>query len=139
MDNLVIRPWRRMFDFRSRATRREFWLLQLQIVPLLLFNRYATAFAGRNHDSAAAGLILALLGLVLMLLCAIACFSASVRRLHDQDKRGWLVVLMFVPLVGPLALLALMLLPGTAGVNGYGYDPRDGDLTSSGRMVRVFS
>lgn len=44
----------------------------------------------------------------------------NVRRLHDLDKSGWLVLLAFIPLVNLLFFLYVTLMPGTLGVNRFG-------------------
>jgi len=49
--------------------------------------------------------------------------SAWVRRLHDLDQTGWLLLLMFIPLVGLPMLVVLLFAPGTAGPNRYGPQP----------------
>jgi uncharacterized membrane protein YhaH (DUF805 family) len=46
-----------------------------------------------------------------------------VRRLHDQDKTGWLALLGLIPLIN-LVLLVFMFLEGTKGSNQYGPDPK---------------
>ena len=58
--------------------------------------------------------------------------AVVVRRLHDRDMSGWwylgAIVAGMIPIVGILASLAifvLMLLPGTAGPNRFGPDPKD--------------
>ena len=48
--------------------------------------------------------------------------AVSVRRLHDSDRTGWFVLLLFVPLIN-LFCLALLCLPGTPGSNRYGAQP----------------
>ena len=59
----------------------------------------------------------------------VPALSLNVRRLHDQNKTGWWVLLIFVPF-GSIVLLVLMCLAGTPGANQYGYDERDnyGDI-----------
>ena len=48
--------------------------------------------------------------------------SVCVRRLHDSDKPGWLVLLLIVPLLN-LFCVALLCLPGTPDENPYGPPP----------------
>ena len=69
----------------------------------------------------------------------IATISAGVRRIHDHDKTGWLLLLSFVPLFGWIFLLIMTLTPGTRGENSYGYDPREGDAPSADEMAAIFS
>ena len=49
--------------------------------------------------------------------------AISVRRLHDLDKDGLLVLLTFVPLLNGFFELYLLFAPGTVGDNRYGADP----------------
>ena len=64
------------------------------------------------------------------LLCLWALFTfipnlaVAVRRLHDQDKSGWMILLALIPLVGGIIVLVFMLLDGTRGPNQYGPDPK---------------
>ena len=49
--------------------------------------------------------------------------SAWVRRLHDLDQTGWLLLLMFIPLVNLAMLVVLLFAPGTPGPNRHGARP----------------
>jgi uncharacterized membrane protein YhaH (DUF805 family) len=51
--------------------------------------------------------------------------AVSVRRLHDRERSGWLLLLGLIRLLGGLALLVLMCLEGTRGTNRHGPDPKD--------------
>ena len=72
------------------------------------------------------------LGLPFILLCLWGLFTfipnlaVQVRRLHDQDKSGWMILVGLIPLIGPIWLLVLYLLEGTRGPNRYGPDPKGG-------------
>ena len=46
--------------------------------------------------------------------------SLSIRRLHDMDQSGWLVLLSFIPLVNIAVILILLFKEGTPGANQYG-------------------
>lgn len=134
----------RIFDFRGRACRSEYWfgalfffianfvLSILGIIPVL-------------------GSILGLIGGIWLF---IASISVTVRRLHDVDRSGWYILLPYGVLViaaglvgaaaasgnqdttmlfagiGGLLVLAVFILmfiwfikPGTAGDNRFGQDP----------------
>jgi uncharacterized membrane protein YhaH (DUF805 family) len=54
--------------------------------------------------------------------------AVTVRRLHDTNKSGWNLLISFIPLVGSLWLLVIMVSKGTEGENKYGPDP-NGDVT----------
>ena len=51
-----------------------------------------------------------------------ACHFA--RRLHDTGRVGWWILIAFVPLIGGIWLLILMVLEGNSGDNAYGPPPR---------------
>lgn len=44
----------------------------------------------------------------------------GVRRLHDLDKPGWLMLLMLIPVINFFLGLYLLFAPGTQGENSYG-------------------
>ncbi|MBQ7454340.1 MAG: DUF805 domain-containing protein [Selenomonadaceae bacterium] len=68
-------------------------------------------------------LMLALVMWTLLLLIAFGSVMLSVRRLHDLDKRGWFIFLLFVPAVNLIFMAYLFIAPGTIGNNRYGADP----------------
>lgn len=103
---------RRSFDFGGRAHRRAFgWF----IACLLLFSLVVSAvfeIAGREVASVASALF------TLLHLPAFA--AACARRLHDTGRSGWWQLLLFVPVLGFVALLVLMVLRGEAAANRFG-------------------
>ncbi len=60
-----------------------------------------------------------LLGLV-MLVVGLSGLSVGVRRLHDSDKSGWMLLLGLIPFIGGIIVLVLLLLPSTPGPNRFG-------------------
>ncbi|MDB5671577.1 MAG: hypothetical protein JWO25_2536, partial [Alphaproteobacteria bacterium] len=48
MMNLLLRPWRRLVDFRGRSTRREFGLLHVQFFAVLFL---LSALTGVGDDT----------------------------------------------------------------------------------------
>jgi uncharacterized membrane protein YhaH (DUF805 family) len=137
----LARPWRQTFDFSGRATRREYWMFLVQLYAVLViamigFGALMAAVAPDLAERGAAGVGLGVI--ILFLLALIPYLSASIRRLHDHDKSGWLFLLSMVPLVGWIFYLIMMLTPGTPGENGYGPDPRE-RLASAEDMAGVFS
>ena len=47
----------------------------------------------------------------------------GVQRLHDMGWSGWLWLLNFVPVIGSVFALLMLIIPGTQGVNRYGPPP----------------
>jgi uncharacterized membrane protein YhaH (DUF805 family) len=80
--------------------------------------------AGTGDDISGAGMaVFGVLGLF-FLASIIPGLAVQVRRFHDQDKSGWMVLLGLIPSVGGLIILFFMLLEGTPGENYYGPDPK---------------
>jgi uncharacterized membrane protein YhaH (DUF805 family) len=122
--DLLTRPWRLMFDFSGRSTRREYWLLKVQLLAasvalLLLASQLVLLF----HSILVNGLM-AMVLVLLVLFGTIATLAAGVRRLHDHNKSGWLLIITFVPMVGWVFYLIMMLTPGDEEANEYGPNPR---------------
>ena len=65
-----------------------------------------------------------MLGIIWSLATLLPGIGVMVRRVHDSDKSGWLVllgyVLMFACGIGAILLLILALLKSTPGDNKYG-------------------
>lgn len=116
-------PLRRYADFKGRSGRKEFWMFQLLPVGLFLFLvAVGFAFGGGVGEGTAIGLSIALVMLAVLALI-VPQLAVQVRRLHDQDRSGWLVAFNLVPYIGPIIVLILMLMEGTVGENKYGPDP----------------
>ena len=127
--NWMLLPLKRYADFQGRSRRTEYWMFTLGIV-IAYFVLFALAallggFGGRSGEPPSGlGLIpLGLLG-IFALAIVIPALAVQVRRFHDQDKSGWLVLLGLIPYLGGLAVLVFMCLPGTDGPNTYGEDPK---------------
>jgi len=125
----LIDPFRRMFDFRGRSRRRDYWLFvawQFPIFILALILGLNIVPKGSWFD--------AILGapMVHMAVFGLPTLALQVRRLHDSDKGGWWLVVSLLPYLGLGWLILLMAQQGTWGPNRFGPDPRqagwEGDL-----------
>lgn len=68
-------------------------------------------------------LLFAVMILVLCIFGFVASIMMLARRLHDLDKSGWWMLLLFVPLVNILFYIYILFFKGTEGPNQYGDDP----------------
>ena len=103
----------RYAKFDGRAGRAEFWwyaLANLIVYTALLILTQITGLF----------LILYFLYAIAMIVPGVA---VGIRRLHDTDKSGWLMLIALAPLVGGIILLVFMVLEGTDGPNQYGAGP----------------
>lgn len=122
----MIMPYRRYADFSGRSRRREYWMFGLFYwgVTILLAVPIIAGFDAEQGFSPVG--TLALVALVLFVLGSfIPALAVCVRRFHDQDKTGWLLLLQFLPYIGPIIVMIFMLLSGTSGPNRFGPDPKD--------------
>ena len=112
---------------RGRIDRRTWWLqyaLPLAVLSVLalfadlaLGNSDLDELASGRSDYGAMVVTVALLTLP-------ASISSSATRLHDRGLPAWLLLIVFVPFFGQLALLVLTgFIRGDSGPNRYGPPP----------------
>jgi uncharacterized membrane protein YhaH (DUF805 family) len=130
MLNWMLLPYRRYAEFNGRSRRREYWsfVLFYVLVFFVLNALFGTNDWTRSPTGFGYGSVLAggggIVGGLFALFTFVPALAVGVRRLHDQDRSGWLLLLSLIPLLGGFALLVLMCLSGTNGSNRYGPDPK---------------
>ncbi len=93
----VARGIRGAFDVSGRATRAEYWWFALFFTLWYFSAAVVDAALGWQ------GWLVA--GVALAFVCPL--LSLGARRLHDQNKSGWLQLLVLVPFLGSVILLGL--------------------------------
>ncbi|WP_336921648.1 DUF805 domain-containing protein [Aquipuribacter sp. SD81] len=124
---------RRYATFTGRARRSEFWFFYLFFVlvygaPYLAGTVVLAAgtdpLTGEPTRSAAAvGLLLMGVAVLIGLALTIPTLAATVRRLHDTGRSGFWYFIGFVPFVGGLVLLVMLVQPSQPHPNEHGPDP----------------
>ncbi len=127
----MLMPYRRYAEFTGRSRRQEYWMFVLfYVLVFVVLNvifgtnevtRTPTGFGYGSRLVGGGGVI----GGLFALASLIPALAVSVRRLHDQDRSGWLLLLGLIPFFGGFALFVFMCLSGTPGPNRYGPDPKD--------------
>ena len=102
--------FKKYFVFKGRASRSEYWWFQLIVSPSyfiseVLDNEISFFFLG------------------ITLITLIPAISVGVRRLHDTNKSGYFLLISFIPFIGGLILLFLLIPEGTKGKNRFGPNP----------------
>lgn len=126
----MLMPYRRYADFSGRSCRREYWMFTLLSV-LIAFGAAGLMFAGGlgtaegDRNPGIAFWIGGALITIWVLGSIIPSIAVQVRRFHDQDRSGWMILLGFIPYVGSIIVFVFMCLRGTHGPNRYGPDPLD--------------
>ena len=113
--------------FTGRASRSEYWYFTLfniiAIVALVIISTVIGAAAG-GSDGALGGLLVGyILYVVYGLGVLLPSLAVTVRRLHDTNNSGWLILIGLIPCIGSVVLLVFMILQGTNGENKYGNIP----------------
>ena len=101
-------------DFAGRSKRSEYWWIWLTNMILLVpfYSAYFKALANPRNETALMALggiaiIYMIFGLALML----PMLALTVRRLRDAGFHWALIFVIFIPMVGALALLVLLAMP----------------------------
>jgi uncharacterized membrane protein YhaH (DUF805 family) len=114
IQDAVMTCLRKYVDFNGRAGKAEFWWFVLFYV---VADIVLSIIGSIIHVPAISLLIL---GLFLPYL------GVAVRRLHDTNRSGWMLLIGLIPLVGAILLIVWWVGDGTVGDNQYGADPRGG-------------
>lgn len=128
----VRRFFKKFSVFSGRASRSEYWFAYLftallMLVPTVLYvigismvtataasssySPYGTPTAEPSAGGATLALIGGILMIIVMLALIVPTLAISWRRLHDANLAGPFWFLTFIPGVGGLIVLALMLMP----------------------------
>jgi uncharacterized membrane protein YhaH (DUF805 family) len=149
----MLMPYRRYFDFSGRSRRKEFWMfflfmfLVMFVLAIVMMLTVGAGLGAMMQGGASPGMAMAggmgFVGVLLLLFVLgsfIPSLAVQVRRLHDLNQTGWLLlgvvivlaILNMIPRVGPIlyalgyiAWLVYLAMPGTPGPNKYGADPKD--------------
>jgi uncharacterized membrane protein YhaH (DUF805 family) len=120
-------PLRRYVDFSGRSRRMEYWMFFLFVVIVTVVLTLLTGTRESNYDYNGMGFSIqsqSPIVMVWILAILLPSLAVQVRRFHDQDKSGWMVLIGLIPFLGGLIVLIFMLMEGTAGPNRFGPDPK---------------
>jgi uncharacterized membrane protein YhaH (DUF805 family) len=125
-------PLKRIFDYSGRSRRKEYWMFLVLVIIVSIItgildvmlglggSTTGTTEVGDGTVSASGTFNAGYLTMAWVLIVFIVSIALSVRRMHDQDKSGWWIL---VPIAGPIMV---MFIGGTAGPNRFGPDPKGG-------------
>ena len=107
--------------YTGRLNRQRYFLRGLGIsfgaFMISFIFAFVAAILGAAEDTAAA------VGYLFALPLIVLSYFNSMKRAHDLDKTGWIVLVSFIPFVNIIFGLYLLFTKGTDGPNKYGDDP----------------
>ena len=107
IDNAKAIITQKYFCFEGRAGQGEFWRWFLAVMIV-------------NFICGLIPKVGPILQLVVTLATLLPTLGAAARRLHDRGKSGWLQLLGFIPFVGVIIVLILLIPEGDKEANKYG-------------------
>ena len=123
--NYYFAALKKYVDFSGRARRSEYWYFALFNIIFLIVAMALDNLLGTTVPPMPYGAFYIIYGM-LVLIPGLAVF---VRRMHDLGKSGTYIFLAFIPLIGAIWLLVLLITEGEAGDNKYGADPKAVSIT----------
>ena len=110
-----------LFGFEGRIARRHYWAGSLIWIGILIGAVFGGAMVAEALDFPDAIMFLMIPMCILYMWSAIAL---QVKRWHDRDKPGVMVLINLIPYVGGIwAFIECGCMRGTMGPNSYGNDP----------------
>jgi uncharacterized membrane protein YhaH (DUF805 family) len=92
-------------NFNGRASRSAYWWYALPLIIIDLIAYIALPSVAYY---------------IIALIVGLSALSLAVRRLHDSDKSGWLLLIGIIPIIGTITVIVFLCLPGTPGPNRHG-------------------
>lgn len=133
-----------LYSFKGRLGRLDFALTGIALFTGTYFATFLLIVLSGAGDEPMAGVtglsrgLVASLAAVLLCNAVIVALAAAVKRCHDRDRSGWMLLFVMPPLLGQLWLvLSLITGPGTPGPNRYGR--RDGAADATARWAASLS
>ena len=103
--------------FTGRSRRKEYWMF-------FLFNFLIGIGFSILSLIPGIGFLFRILSVIYMLAVLLPGIAVGIRRLHDTNRTGWLLLLGLIPLVGFIILIVFTVEEGTPGDNQYGPNPK---------------
>ena len=109
----------RYVDFGTRSSRSEYWFWTLFVIVGQIALAILAGIFGAIGLGALGGILYAIFYLGILL----PSLAVSIRRLHDLGKTGWLILIAFIPIIGPIFLIVWFVTAGEESENRFGANP----------------
>lgn len=115
--------------FSGRARRKEYWMFILFHYLIVVVLAIPLIVISENGNNETLMIIFGSIVGIYVLGTLIPTLAVTVRRLHDTDRSGWVILVRFIPYVGGFIMLFFTVSNGTKGTNQYGTDPKGEEIT----------
>lgn len=115
----------KFIDFSGRAGRIEYWSFVLINIALGLLVICLDSIFGVTLKNIGLGPLSGIYAICTFL----PYLAAMVRRMHDTNRNGWWLLLIFIPIIGFIVVIIFLLLKGDKGKNDYGPSPLESQPT----------
>ncbi len=111
-----VRFWKKGFTFTGRASRSEYWLSYLAtygiFVALYVLSAIVGAVGATSYSEGMLGFAAFILVVAVLygVVAIIPGLAASVRRMHDTNQPGVMILVSFIPFVGGIILIVMLAL-----------------------------
>ncbi|MGB3546511.1 MAG: DUF805 domain-containing protein [Saprospiraceae bacterium] len=120
-------------NFEGRARRQEYWMFFLVSIGISVALNILALIFGSISDIL--GGLVSIVGLLYSLAIFVPSIAVAVRRLHDTNRSGWMLLIGLIPLIGVIILIVFLATEGDTGPNQYGPDPKNPALGTTDHLV----
>ena len=117
--NWYIAALKKYADFSGRASRSEYWYFVLFYFLISIVLSIVDAVTGTLNPNTGVGLLSGVFALAMI----VPSISVNVRRLHDIDRSGWWLLLIFAIVIGWIVLLVFGVQDSQPSDNRFGPNP----------------
>ena len=115
-----IKVLKQFSDFKTRARRKEYWMFTLFSILISGILNLIDTNLGTEFNNG-----IGLFGGIYSLLILVPSLAVGVRRLHDEGKSGWMLLVALIPLIGAIWLLILFCKDSQLQENKWGVNPKE--------------
>ena len=112
-----------IYTTEGRLNRKRYFKYYIILVLVSTIISFIIGFIISLLTGTADNILFDLFTGIVSLATGIGGIMLGVRRLHDLNRNGWFMILLFVPFINLIFLLYLWFAPGTFGDNRFGADP----------------
>jgi uncharacterized membrane protein YhaH (DUF805 family) len=119
--NYYVHALKNYAQFSGRARRKEYNYFILVHAIIIIGFVILDLNLGTMFDDNELGLF----SCIYLLSTGLPYLALFVRRLHDNDRIGWLALLLLVPCVGAIMWISFMFTDSQPGTNRFGPNPKE--------------